>query len=700
MGVSYIPWSKLKPELDFELVEEGGMMDEDTMPEWLKTKMAETTSKKQLVTASAAEGATDRAGFIPLPDGTPATGSVGTPTTTVDTSQPPPLHTSGLLPPPPMAMPLVSPFSLNTRLLGPMGAHMSLPPGLMPNVPIGVPPPNLPGALMSNQLLGIGSPFTQAPPGMMPPMPMSNSGDKPPLLPPPNGSNDASNDINFGQSNMNALEDNMDIEMEDAEKTDKQLPLSDQLLAAISGPPFGNDNRFNEGHDDKRNRDRDSRTRDRNDRRDNRPRRNSRDRGRDRDGRENRDRDRDGSRRGNRWSDNRDYRGRDRNDRDRDSDREKKSNDQPRGEKSLAERLRDMAHEGIVPNREQRSQRDRSEDKPPAPFNEERAFPPGTDAPSGAAERTRDSNDRHADRPRDNADRPRDNADRPPRDNTDRPARDNVDRPPRDNMDRPPRDNIDRPPRDLDRPPRDLDRPPRENMDRPPRDNMDRSQRDMDRPPRDIDRPPRDLDRPPRDMDRPPRDNMDRPPRDNMDRPPREGHENARRMDDISWRDPRHPEEIFRQQDFPMDDFDPRMRRHPDDFPRMDHPDFDPRMAHGDFDGRRAPPPHPFADEMRMDPEQYEYEMRQREKYDRREFRGGAPGPDDMRRMDEFDPRGRGPEFYPRDGFGPRPPMMRGPGGDGFPPRPLLGRPPGPPMFHPRGMGSRGPRPGMYFIRN
>lgn len=611
LGVSYIPWSKLKPDVDIELLEEGGMIDEDTTPEWLKTKMSESTPKKaQIATESTSA---EKPGFIPLPDGTPAQ-STGTPTTTVDTSQPPPIHTSGLLPPPPMAMPLVSPFSLNTRLLGPMG-HMSLPPGLMPNVPIGVPPPNLQGALMQNQLLGIGSPFAQAPPGMMPPMPMPGNENKPPapgLLPPPvsNSENQPvsetlSHSFASNPSSMVISEDNMDIEMEDVDnKIEKPMPLSDQLLAAISGTSFNNSTNSNDRFNndsmstdvDERsfnNRDRDSRNRDRNDRdrsRDNRPRRNSRERGRDnrdnrdRDNRE-RDRERDGNRnerRGNRWSD-RDHRSgprdhRERNDRDID-----KKIDPIRNEKTLAERLRDMAHEGIVPNRE-RGPRDRSAEKPfvenPPPVIERPPFP---NFPNGEMEQP-------------------------------------------------------------------------EIEPRMEREDIDRGMNPM-------------------------------PDRHEM-----------------GWRERMEPPDMFRHPDeFPMDEFDPRLRRHPDDFP---HPDFDPRMNRPDFDGRR---PHPFPDDMRMD-EQYEFEMRQREMFDRRDNFGR---PDDMRMMDEFDPRvrgppGPGPDFFPpRDGFGPRP-LIRGPGPDGFPPRPLLGRPPGPPMgppFHPRGMGPRGPRPGMlnhsfHFRRN
>lgn len=35
-GVSYIPWNKLTPDTDYDLLEEGGMLDQETMPEWLK----------------------------------------------------------------------------------------------------------------------------------------------------------------------------------------------------------------------------------------------------------------------------------------------------------------------------------------------------------------------------------------------------------------------------------------------------------------------------------------------------------------------------------------------------------------------------------------------------------------------------------------------------------------------------------------
>lgn len=36
LGVSYIPWSKLRNQEDLDKVEEGGSIDDDTLPEWTK----------------------------------------------------------------------------------------------------------------------------------------------------------------------------------------------------------------------------------------------------------------------------------------------------------------------------------------------------------------------------------------------------------------------------------------------------------------------------------------------------------------------------------------------------------------------------------------------------------------------------------------------------------------------------------------
>lgn len=39
LGVSYIPYSKIKEDIDLAMLEDGGMIDEDTMPQWMKDKI-------------------------------------------------------------------------------------------------------------------------------------------------------------------------------------------------------------------------------------------------------------------------------------------------------------------------------------------------------------------------------------------------------------------------------------------------------------------------------------------------------------------------------------------------------------------------------------------------------------------------------------------------------------------------------------
>ncbi|XP_044262188.1 SR-related and CTD-associated factor 8 [Tribolium madens] len=194
LGVSYIPWSKLKPDIDIEMLEDGGMIDEDTMPPWMKAKVAAVTPKPALP---------------------PVTDSV-------DTSQPPPVPGTGLLQPPPMALPLVSPFQFGNRLLG-------IPPGMLPNVPIGVPPPNI----MPNQLVGLGSPFQGQ---LMPPMGAEQG----------QGQASATDDSLMNMTQPFGMipqppiglsaphDDNMDIEMEDAEKPERPMLLSEQLQASLA----------------------------------------------------------------------------------------------------------------------------------------------------------------------------------------------------------------------------------------------------------------------------------------------------------------------------------------------------------------------------------------------------------------------------------------------------------------------------------
>ncbi|KAK4871457.1 hypothetical protein RN001_016448 [Aquatica leii] len=338
LGVSYIPWSKLKPDIDLEMLEEGGMVDEDTMPAWMKAK----SLIPKLPPANP-----------PIIDNVETIAKVIAPTTTIDTSQPPPMPAGGLLQPPPaLPLPLVNPFQLNNRLLG-----MNLPPGMMPpNVPIGVPPPNMPpGAMMANPLLGLGS-FPQAPPGLLPP-PLS--------LPPPDkvptSMSDAMTSSDNSVMNMpfNMMpqpsmcippphheDNNMDIEMEDADRGDKHPPLSDQLLASIGQNKMNLNAAVSRLHaivdmrpgrsdvDDDRqdktlpDRNREHERRDFDDRRPN-------DRNREMDNRRDNRRER-----VNRWGD--------RDIKDREEDR------RDRNEKTLTDRLREMAHQSSFPNRDTR----------------------------------------------------------------------------------------------------------------------------------------------------------------------------------------------------------------------------------------------------------------------------------------------------------------------------------------------------------
>lgn len=336
LGVSYIPWSKIKQDIDLEMLEDGGMIDEDTMPPWMKAKLelnAPPPTEKIL---------TDEV-KTPL---------LGTPN--VDTTQPPPVPTAGLLQPPPLTLPLVNPFQLNNSILGPVG--MNLPPGMMPpNVPIGVPPPNISQAtaMLNNALLGLNSPFAQGPPPNLLQMQMAAENKTTPEQKIQSLSDQL---LSMSHSFVMAsqAEDNMDIEMEDANKPDL----------------FGGDvmhNRPNAGgmqqnFDDQRDR-RDDRDRDNRGRRGSRSRDRGRDRDRDRNHRNSRDRGKD---RNDRKDDNRRDRWNDRDRRDRDERRE-------RSEKSVNDRLWEMA-EGY-------SSRDRPRDmneipEPAPPLLDKPDFPP------------------------------------------------------------------------------------------------------------------------------------------------------------------------------------------------------------------------------------------------------------------------------------------------------------------------------------
>lgn len=327
LGVSYIPWSKLKRDMDLELLEDGGMIDEDTMPDWMKEKIAGTESQKVAMLQQVQQLAP-----MPMIDATKMT---------VDTSQPPPMA-GGLLQPPMMVPPFQ--FNLNSnRLLAPPNL-MNMMTGMPP--PMGVPPPNMQPPLLANQLLGMGSPF-QGPPGLLPP---------PPITLPTDAGNPENNMKSLTDSmltlsqgfnptqHFNQPEDSMDVEMELDDKNERDNGKSNNDR---------DDGRIRDRRDRDRDRDRDRRGRSRDKDRD-------RDRNRDRD-RRSRDRskdwDRDRDRKNDRGRDRRDDRRDDRRERDRgnrwgDRDRGNRevSGDRRDRERTLNERLQEMANMGSIRN--------------------------------------------------------------------------------------------------------------------------------------------------------------------------------------------------------------------------------------------------------------------------------------------------------------------------------------------------------------
>lgn len=108
-GVSYIPWSKLDDSTDFEALEEGGMIDEESAPAWLTEKLKAELQKKE-----------QRKNAVDIPQ-IPNMALFGLPGAPLDTSQPPP---NALPPLMTSAPPMVPPFGMPPRFMGPMGMPM------------------------------------------------------------------------------------------------------------------------------------------------------------------------------------------------------------------------------------------------------------------------------------------------------------------------------------------------------------------------------------------------------------------------------------------------------------------------------------------------------------------------------------------------------------------------------------------------
>uniref|UniRef100_A0A182MWA2 RRM domain-containing protein n=1 Tax=Anopheles culicifacies TaxID=139723 RepID=A0A182MWA2_9DIPT len=213
LGVSYIPWSKLSPSTDLESLEDGGMFDEDTMPQWMKEKSSVSGTVgigSAAAAAAAAMGLTLAPGMnLKKLDGTElstaaaaaaAAAAAGMlnpslfPLSAVDTSQPPPTAMMG------MGMP---PFQMGpvARLPIPMGIPMA--PNMVAGLGMNVPPPGM-------MLSGNPPPLPMGGFGVLPPPPPASNSSAPGIM--GNGGGSA----NMMSSNMSkSSADDMDIEMED-----------------------------------------------------------------------------------------------------------------------------------------------------------------------------------------------------------------------------------------------------------------------------------------------------------------------------------------------------------------------------------------------------------------------------------------------------------------------------------------------------
>lgn len=213
-GVSYIPWSKLDESVDFEALEEGGMIDEESAPTWLVEKLkTETQTKEQ------------RKNNVDVPQ-MPQMGMFGLPP--LDTSQPPPTAMSMMAGPP-----LVPSFAMPPRFMGPMGMPMNI------NMPLGVPPvpPPMNGQLMMPGAMVPGIPPNQQGPNAgpfihsyFPPMPQM------PQI--PQNTNAAASTALLSTATN---DDHMDIEMEDERRlspgVSKSQPNAINPMNMFNRPP-------------------------------------------------------------------------------------------------------------------------------------------------------------------------------------------------------------------------------------------------------------------------------------------------------------------------------------------------------------------------------------------------------------------------------------------------------------------------------
>ncbi|XP_072743913.1 uncharacterized protein Isha [Anoplolepis gracilipes] len=691
LGVSYIPWNKLIniTDQDLELLEEGGMIDEDTLPPYLKGKLKHAGTSADILQQQLQlqQQAFVAAAGAPIPTLTDGIVNVIQSSANsqqqqqqqqqlVDTSQPPPIRpptSAALLPPPNTQLQMMPPaFTMPgvPRMLSHMSLQMTTH-GLMPNVPIGVPPPNMqsllgpPGMMQTMLTPSVNPPFgagvgvsllTQIPM----PAPAAAPSDKPnstgmphnvpPIgVPPPTTETSMPNlpmlrqPYGVGPAPPMQMQlpqqhhsDDMDVEMEDAMPQslnsnvlkDKQPNLSDQLIAAMNMGSNVNDGRLESDQArEYKERERDREPRERRDRGD-------RDRGdrmdvnecrmdRSRDRGRGRDRGRD------RRRDNRDGRDRERDDRrDRETREARESRDSARHSEGLSTQNQNVQESETIAKKEGK----------PSLAERLRQLADGTlderiernVRGNRTAERSSERNDRNFEESPGGG------------------ASGSVRRPPSDMpislMDLPKFSGV--------LPPDRTDFPRGPDFRGGPQDAREFPQRSL----------------------------TDRSDRQTFPR----GGPRSSQMDDFL--DPRMQPGMF------PEDYEGRLGHNgprPDDFPpaRLG-------LAREEFERPEVRTRRPPVDEYER--ERFEYEMR-REGFDPRMQDGFDPRGHNER--PDFDPRRR--EFFggPMEPVFGMPPLMgpkgpRGPvGPDGFGPRGSRG--PGPLMFHPRGMGPRGMRPGM-----
>ncbi|XP_026810940.1 protein SCAF8 isoform X3 [Rhopalosiphum maidis] len=177
-GVSYIPWEKLNKEIDYDELEVGGMLDEDTMPEWLKTHLKNLrTSKKnekkeEEKLSEGSQQPLNTSSFFD-PQGVQSPSVQNMQMSPAQNTQPNQMNFNM-----PQTMSMPNPFGINPRLINPMMNPMM--PGTM--APMGMGHPSM--MMMNRMPSPFGPPPNMSLMGNPQQMTMSNDAQKPLGVPP------------------------------------------------------------------------------------------------------------------------------------------------------------------------------------------------------------------------------------------------------------------------------------------------------------------------------------------------------------------------------------------------------------------------------------------------------------------------------------------------------------------------------------